>query len=159
MIDIIKALISRLFQDTGIRIVQANQTAPKPPLPYGTYNFTSPYIKGTGQPDVSYIEAGEGLQEKLTVTYQVTISLNFYGSNNEITIDQALQVRQWFLFFGQDFIESQGVAISQMGNAENRTTFLVDSYEYKHGFDVQLRFSEELIKEIDYYNRTENITV
>jgi hypothetical protein len=157
MIQSIKSLISRLYQDTGIRVIQANQTASQPPLPYGVYNITSPYIKGVGREDVSTFEDETGLYLKRTEQYKVTISFNLYAKDNETTIDLASQVRKWFLFMGEEFIQEQNIAIVEVGNTENRTTFLVDSYEYKHGFDVQLRLSEELIKAVGYFDRIEGV--
>ena len=149
----INTIISKLYQDTKIRVIQANQTAPMPPLPYGVYNITSPYIDDVGMADVSYIDTGPSLQKKQVDQYKQTISFNFFAVDNETTMNLAKQVRQWFLFFGEDYIQSQNIAVVSVGNIENRTTFLVDSYEYKFGFDVQLRLSEELIKEVDYFDR------
>lgn len=149
----ISNIIAKLYQETKIRIVEANQLAPKPPLPHGVYNITSPYIDDVGMEDVSYTNADSSLQEKMQGQYKITVSFNFYASSNFETIDVAKQVRQWFLFFGQEFIQSQNIAVVSIGNIENRTTFLVDSYEYKYGFDVQLRLSEELLKDVDYFDR------
>jgi hypothetical protein len=153
MMTAIKSLISQLYKDAGIRMIQANQTAPKPPLPYGVYNITSPYIKGAGREDISYFEDGAGFFQKRTEFYRVTLSFNLYADANETAIDLAIKVRQWFLFFGEDFIRNRNIALYEVSNIENRTAFLVDSYEYKHGFDVQLRLTEELIKEADYFDQ------
>jgi hypothetical protein len=151
MITAIKSIIGRIYQDTGIRVIQANLTAPTPPLPYGVYNITSPYIKGVGREDVSTYEDETGLYLKRTEQYQVTISFNLYAKDSETTIDLATQVRKWFLFMGEEFIQEQNIAVIEAGNIENRTTFLVDSYEYKYGFDVQLRLSEEATRKIENY--------
>lgn len=150
MISAIKALISQIYKNTGIRVIQANQNAPKPPLPYGVYNITSPYIKGVGMEDLSTYEDETGLYQRRFEQYLVTLSFNLYAPTNETAIDLALQVRKWFLFFGQAFIEGQNIAVASVGNVENRTTFLVDSYEYKHGFDVQLRLTDEMIRQVDW---------
>ncbi|RYI25197.1 hypothetical protein EVU96_24850 [Bacillus infantis] len=154
MINAIKQIIARIKSDTGISIVQANSNgAPKPPLPYGVYNITSPYIKGVGREDLSVYEDENGLYQKRTEQYRVTLSFNLYGNSNETTIDLALKVRKWFLFLGQDFIEEQNIAVTDIGNIENRTTFLVDSYEYKQGFDVQLRLTDEQVRVVDWIEK------
>jgi hypothetical protein len=152
MITAVKSLTTRIYQDTGIRVVEANQKdAPIPSLPYGVYNITSPYIKGVGREDVSTYEDETGLYLKRTEQYQVTISFNLYAKDSETTINLATQVRKWFLFMGEEFIQEQNIAVIEAGNIENRTTFLVDSYEYKYGFDVQLRLSEEATRKIENY--------
>lgn len=154
MMQSIKNLITQLYQNTGLRIIKANTTAPVPPLPYGVYNVTSPYIKDAGMENEAYIDNGDSLTAKREEQYKVTISFNIYAKDDETTIDLAMQVRQWFLFYGRDFIQSQNNAVVSVGNIENRTTFLVDSYEYKHGFDVQLRLSDEQTMEnIDYFDK------
>lgn len=150
MIQAIKSIISQIYKDTGIRVIQANQNAPKPSLPYGVYNITSPYIKGVGREDINTYEDETGLYQKRVEQYLVTLSFNLYAPTNDSTIDLALQVRKWFLFLGQEFIQDQNIVVANVGNVENRTTFLVDSYEYKHGFDVQLRMTSEMIRQLDW---------
>ncbi|KOP82006.1 hypothetical protein AMS60_05615 [Bacillus sp. FJAT-21945] len=155
MIQAIKRIISQLYKDTNIRVVQANQTAPKPASPYGVYNITSPYIKGVGHENITYYDDNGELYQKHTEQYRVTLSFNLYAATNETTIDLAMRVRLWFLFFAQEFIEEQNITVIEVGNIENRTTFLVDSYEYKHGFDVQVRLTDEQSRVIDWFNNIE----
>lgn len=156
MMTSIKSLISQLYKDTQIRVIQANTTAPTPPLPFGIYNVISSYIKDAGREDITTYEDETGLYLKRSEQYQVTLSFSFYSNTTETTIDQANKVRQWFLFLGQEFIEEQNIAVVEVGNTENRTTFLVDSYEYKHGFDVRLRLSTEQSRLIDW---VETVTI
>lgn len=139
MIATIKAINKQLRSDTGINVIQANSKGPVPALPYGVYNITSPYIKGTGREDSSYYESNNELNLNRYEEFRVTLSINTYGTTNENAIDLALQIRKWFLFYGEDFLSSLNVVLIEATAIENRTTFLVDSYEYKHGFDVQLR--------------------
>jgi hypothetical protein len=153
MIQAIKSLITRIYQDTGIRVVEANQNgATTPPLPYGVYNITSPYIKGVGMGDISTYDDGTELHLKRTEQYQATISFTLYANDTETTINLTRQVREWFLFMHGDFIQSQNIAVVDVGNVENRTTFLVDSYDYKYGFDVQFRLTDEQIRPIDWFD-------
>jgi len=85
--------------------------------------------------------------------YLTTISFNVYADKNETTIDNAIKLRQWFLFVGQDYLQDNGVAVVNVGNIENRTTFLVDSYEYKHGFDVQIRMTQTAEMPTEWFNK------
>jgi hypothetical protein len=149
MIEKIKNIIAQLYRDTGLRVIQANTTAPTPPLPYATYNITAPYIKERGKGNFSIYNDESNTYLKRDEQFKITISFNVYSDKNESTIDWAIKLRQWFLFFGSDFIRDLNIAVVNVGNIENRTTFLVDSYEYKHGFDVQLRLTEEQIRTIE----------
>ena len=153
MINTIKNMIAKAYQDTGLRIIQANTTAPKPPLPYAVYNITAPYVKDRGQPNMTPQERDGELYLNYDEQYLTTISFNVYADKNETTIDNAIKLRQWFLFVGQQYLQDNGIAVVNVGNIENRTTFLVDSYEYKHGFDVQLRMTQTAEMPTEWFNK------
>lgn len=44
---------------------------------------------------------------------------------------------------GENHLEDMNIVVTNLRAIENRTTFLVDSYDYKHGFDVQMRGTDE----------------
>ncbi|WPZ17792.1 hypothetical protein UM396_14500 [Geobacillus subterraneus] len=157
MIEAIKTIVAQAYRDTGLRIIQANTTAPKPPLPYAVYNITVSYTKDRGRPNVAAREEADALYLDYEDSFLVTISFNVYADRNEATIAQAKKLRQWFLFVGQVFLQDNGIAIVNVGNVENRTTFLVDSYEYKHGFDVQLRMTERVGVPIEWFNTVQGV--
>ena len=159
MIPVIKTLISQVFKDTGIRVVKANTTDPIPTLPYAVYNTTSSYIKDVGQGNETYEDIEDGLIAIKSEQYKMVLSINVYALDDETAIQKAMILRNWFTFHGTSFIQKQDVAIAMVGNVENRTTFLVDSYEYKHGFDVQLRLTDKQMKEIDYIEEAGSVRV
>ncbi|CAM4012640.1 LIC_12616 family protein [Mesobacillus zeae] len=154
---IIKEVIARIKLDTGVQIVKGNTIAPQPARPFGIYNLTSPYIKGRGRGAVTQYKEGTSIFEKRTEQYKFTISFSFYAGNVETTIESAYKVHQWFLFLGQGFIRDKNMAVVSVGNIQDRTTFLVDEYEYKHGFDVQLRATSEQIRQLAETIETINI--
>jgi hypothetical protein len=149
MTEKIKSIIVQAIEDVGFEIIPANTTKPKPPLPYATYNIIAPYIQERGKGNFSIYNEGSNTYLKQDEQYRMTISFNVYSDTNESAIDLAMKLRQWFLFLGSDFIRDQNVAVVNVGNIENRTVFLVDSYEYKHGFDVQLRLTSEQVRPIE----------
>jgi hypothetical protein len=153
MITAIKSMITKIKADIGITVIQANQKGEIPPLPYAVYNITAPYVKDRGQPNITPRDTGDDLYLQYEEQYLVTISFNIFADKNESTIDWAMKLRQWFLFFGQDFLQENGIAVVNVGNIENRTTFLVDSYEYKHGFDVQLRMTQNIEVKTDWFDK------
>lgn len=155
MIPVIKVLISQIYTDTGLRVVKANTTSPVPNLPYAVYNTTSPYIKDAGMYSETYEDSGEDLTVTREESYKSTLSMNLYAKSDEEAIEWASKVRNWFTFQGEKTIQDLGIAITMVGNIENRTTFLVDSYEYKHGFDVQLRLPNIQTKVLDHFDTVE----
>lgn len=153
MIGVIKSMIEKIKADIGITVIQANQKGEIPPLPYAVYNITAPYVKDRGQPNVTTRDADEELYLQYEEQYLVTISFNIYADKNETTIGNAIKLRQWFLFVGQQYLQDNGIAVVNVGNIENRTAFLVDSYEYKHGFDVQLRMTQTAEMPTEWFNK------
>ena len=151
----VKELITQIKKDIGIPIIKGNTKAPAPNPPYGMYNITSPYIKGKGRGAVTLHDSESGPYEKRTEEYTFTISFSIFAENTETTIGLAHKVHQWFSFLGEEFIREQGFVIASVGNIENRTTFLVDDYEYRYGFDVQFRTVDEQIRQIETIEKVE----
>lgn len=155
MIPVVKTIIEKLYEDTSITVTKANTTDPVPNLPYAVYNTTSPYIKDVGMHNETYEDNGEELTVTREESYKSTLSMNLYAESDEEAIELASKVRNWFTFQGEQTIQDLGIAITMVGNIENRTTFLVDSYEYKHGFDVQLRLPNIQTKVLDHFDTVE----
>jgi len=151
----VKEMMAQIKKDVGIQIIKGNIEAPQPPLPYGMYNITSPYIKGRGRGAVTLHDDESGPYEKRTEEYKFIISFSIFGENTETAIGLAHKVRQWFLFLGEEFIREKDLVVSSVGNIQNRTVFLVDDYEYKFGFDVQFRAVDEQIRQIETIEKVE----
>jgi len=151
----IKNLTGQIYKDTNIKLILANQDASRHDLPFATYNITSPYIKDVGYANITYEDTGDKLIKKRDEQYKITISFIIHAGSEETAIDLANKVRQWFLFYGEDYIRDLNIAVVSVGNVENRTTFMVDTYEYRHGFDVQLRLSDEQAREVEYFDKIE----
>ena len=135
----IETIRKQILKDTGVLIIPANTTAKKPPLPYGTVNLTSPWIDGKGHPDIFIYQDAFGHHMRRTEDYQMVISFQVYAASDAEAVQHAKVIRNWFSLRGQSLMEDLNVVVVRKGNLENRTTFLVDSYDYKHGFDIQLR--------------------
>lgn len=155
MIPVIKSLITQIYKDTNIRVVKADTTAPSPSLPYGVYKVTSPYIKEAGMANETYEDNPDGLTMVREESYKSTLSMNLYAKTDEEAVELASIIRNWFTFQGEQTISDLGIAVIMVGNIENRTTFLVDSYEYKHGFDIQLRLPNIQTKVLDHFDTVE----
>lgn len=140
MIEVIR---KQIYKDSGVLVVPSNTTAKMPPLPFATINTTSPHIKDVGQADIHIVEDAEGIKRRRSESYQFVFSINVYATTDTEAIRLAKVVRSWFFLAGETHLEDMNIVVTNLRNVENRTTFLVDSYEYRHGFDVQLRGSDD----------------
>ncbi|MGG1483555.1 hypothetical protein ABEI56_05645 [Peribacillus castrilensis] len=148
-LDKIKLLIQQLKKDSGLQFIKANTKGTKPPLPFGSYNITSSYLKGRGRGSIEYYTENDDSFAKRTQEYRIAVSFTIFAKDNDTAMEKAHQVHQWFLFLGESFIDEQDMVVSYVGNIQNRTIFLVDSYEYKYGFDIQFRVIDEQIKAVE----------
>lgn len=148
---VLKAMMIQIRRDTGVLIVKANQDgAEQPSLPYGVYKVTSPYTKGKGRGNTVYRDNDIELLEEFIEQPLCTISFNAFAEDGDKSNELAMQLHNWFSFFGSEYLEMNNIAIRRLNNVEDRTTHLVDHYEHKYGFDVQLRTEKTLTKSINW---------
>lgn len=155
MIDKIKSIICELSSYTGVQVIRVNQNGDIPEFPYATYNITSAYTKGIGREDTAYHDTGTELVQKRSNEVTFILSVNSYAEDEETAIESANAIRKWFLFYADEFMREINAAVIDVGSLENRSAFLVDSYEYKRGFDVRLRFTETDAYSVDYFDKVE----
>lgn len=158
MITKIKAIRRQLASDFNINIIRADQPGNLPALPYATYKIIGDH-KGTGQEDVSYASKTDALEETRVEERNTTISFNCYGTTHDNSLALAIQLRKWFVLGGPIYLDELNVAIKSTSAVQNRTTFLIDAYDEKWGFDVIVRYLDIDAREVDYYDKveTENI--
>ncbi|OES45231.1 phage neck terminator protein [Domibacillus iocasae] len=154
-----KNLIALLEKHTGVTFVKADQEgAVQPPFPYVVYKITSPYIKERNAGFSSPYEEGGIQYDRFQGQHLFTVSFNAFADDQEAAMNYAFQVHRWFLFYGQEAVSEQNFAVVNVFNIENRTTHLIDHYEYKYGFDVQLRAAFEELKALDTFIESVEIT-
>ncbi|PFR93518.1 phage neck terminator protein [Priestia megaterium] len=148
--SILETIRKQVSKDTQFLIIPADTTKEIPNLPYGTIKITSPYIRsgeGQGSEYIQDIDAKSYLVRD--ERYKQVLSLNIFAETEEESIEYAKTIHKWFLFFGRTFLQEQQIVVLKVGDVESRTTFLLESYEYKQGFDVRIRLSEQYRREID----------
>ncbi|MGG3450186.1 phage neck terminator protein [Domibacillus aminovorans] len=150
----VKAMIEVLSVHAGVLIVKADQQGAKqPPLPYGQYKVTSPHIKGRGRGNVTQYTEGESVYERLTTQPLMSISFSFFHVDEDLSRELAVLAHGWFQFAGALYFIDEGTAVHRLGNVENRTTHIVNHYEYKHGFDVQVRSKHHIDREMEWIEK------
>ncbi|MED4140855.1 hypothetical protein P4652_21775 [Priestia megaterium] len=149
--SILETVRKRVSQDTQFLIIPADTTKEIPALPYGTIKITSPYIRsGEGQGSEYIQDIADKSYHVRDERYKQVLSLNIFAETEEESIEYAKTIHKWFLFFGRTFLQEQQIVVLKVGDVESRTTFLLESYEYKQGFDVRIRLAEQYSQEIDY---------
>ncbi len=152
--NLIKLIRKQLADDTNLTIIRADQTGNIPNLPYATYKVISDR-KGVGREDVSHVDTLNSLVETRTQERNSTISFNIYGTSLDNAFEVATQLRKWFEWRGSLFLEDINVAVVNVTDVTNRTTFLVDTYDEKWGFDVIIRYLNIDEHDIDYFDKVE----
>lgn len=149
--DDIKAIVGLISAHTGVLIVKADQQGAKvPQLPYGQYKVISSHNPGRGRGNLTQYEAEGTIYERLTKQPSLTLSFHFFTEDVDSSRELAVLAHDWFQFAGSLYFVDKGIAIRRIGNVENRTTHIVEHYEYKHGFDVQIRFEHHIDRELEF---------
>ena len=148
-------LIYELYQYTDeTPIVPQNSPDSRPPKPYYSYNFISPYIRQSAFPALTTETTSKDGQEWIIYTRwelpTITISLNAYDSDLMTAYSKALHLREYFAMHGYRDLKSEGVIVARMEDVQDRTLLLDDTdYEYRAGFDVILRVVSETSRLIE----------
>lgn len=152
--NLMKLIRNEVAADTSITIIRADQLGKLPSLPYATYKIIGDR-KGRGRENLSHTNQPDALIETRSQERNATISFNVYGTSHDNAYEVASQLRRWFEGRGSFFLDALDVAIAIISEVGNRTTFLVDSYDEKWGFDVIIRYNETDEYEIDYFDKVE----
>ncbi|GLC88255.1 phage neck terminator protein [Lysinibacillus piscis] len=157
--NLMKLIRNKVATDTSITIIRADQAGELPTLPYSTYKIISDR-KGRGRENLIHTDQPSALNETRSQERTATISFNVYGTSQSNAYEVAQQLRKWFEGRGSLFLDGLDVAVASSADVQNRTTFLVDAYDEKWGFDVIIRYNETDQYEIDYFDKVEyKITV
>lgn len=153
--EIRDSVIIPLHEFAGVPVIEQDDIGDQPTGPHATYKFTSAYIKDVGMGE----EWAEETQSTYTLNrremFKVTLSFNAYDMDSDESYDLATKLNEWFRFYGQELLESAGIAVVSVGNIENRDSFVVDEYERRNGFDVILRVGKEMALDVGYIEKVE----
>lgn len=145
----------------GTPIVPQNSMAPRPPYPFVTYNWIVPYIPEPGQPSLTGAvvedeEETEWYKETRTEQVGMTLSVNAYGGDTGETADTIMKAFRFFEFDRRDELRSFGVVVVDLSAMQDRTLSLDGGgYEYRLGFDANLRTTSMISRLIDMIETVE----
>lgn len=147
-----KLICSQLMTDLNVTVIRADQTGQLPSLPYITYKMLSDR-DGVGQENVTYVSVETGLDEHREAERNSTISYTCYGTTNDEAFELAQALRKWFVHGGSFYLDSINLVTASVSDVQNRTTFLVNSYDEKWGLDVKLRYIDSDVRSIEYFDK------
>lgn len=151
-VQIRNKLISLLWDYLGRPVILSDQVQPELDFPYGIYSITTPYAPNGELGDYTTAETEGGVEitrmEMPSATFSFTFcSMNRIGENGEQIngADEAEELAQkaigFFLHVGYDEISQLGITIVDVGQAQNRTTLVIDEAARRVGFDVRIRYT------------------
>lgn len=153
--DLLKAIQEAVETANDLTIIRADQTGDLPQLPYATYKVISDR-KGVGRETIEFVDLPNQLDEQVERERNVTLSFNIYGNTHDEAYELAKKLRRWFENNrSAEFCEENNITFASVTDVTNRTTFLVDSYDEKYGFDIIVRYNDVDQYEIDYFDTVE----
>lgn len=151
--DLKYAIIPAIAEYAGAPIIQADQNGPTPKGSHATYKLTTPYGKAVGQAEETTFVEDDVVKIRRVDDYKTTISFTAYDFDDDVSLELAQKIYDWFAFAGLDKLQQIGVAVVEQFDIINRDAFVINEYERRNGFDVILRVPRELIKEIDWFEK------
>lgn len=152
------SIIPPLATFCGSPIIMADGVGDKPNGQHATYKITTPYGKGTGQPEQTIIQTETDVKLRQVNEYRTIISFTAYSMDEDESLDLAKKIYDWFAFDGYDVLDAIGVVIVEQTDITGRDAFIVENYERRNGFDVIIRIMDEKEKNVNWFDKIIGIT-
>lgn len=157
-----------LWDYLGCPVVLSDQVQPEAPFPFGIYSITTPYAPTGEMGDYTTAAAEGGVEiirmEMPSATFSFTFcSQNRIGDDGEVIsgADEAGELASraigWFQHVGYDDISRLGITIVEVGQAQDRTTLIIDEAARRVGFDVRIRYTRTDTRKVSVVEKV-NIT-
>lgn len=141
----IKYIRQLIYDDTGLFVVDTDNNHKKPKYPFYSYKITS-FILDNNQAGAMHLEDKEDdIRQSMVLDSKLIISFNAYSDKVPEAYSKALKAWELFKFRGKEKLRLENIVVVTTGDIQDRTIYIADKYEYRYGFDIELR----LIHEID----------
>lgn len=141
----------------NVLVVEANQTARKPPYPYITILFGGPlstgqghtgsiYIKDNGDADIDYTRAKNEV---------LTLSITSISDTGAEAQQNAVNASEWFKWQGELYLKEHHIIPIAQEAMTNRDTYLTDDWEKRVGFDLRLRVLSQTTRPMEWIGQIE----
>ena len=135
--NICLTVVKNLKNYVGVPIVESNQNAPMPKMPFGRYTITTPATENNGT--YGAYEDGAGRKPIKQIW-----SLTFEAKTNDEALKLANKARSWLDCVGRTTLNDNDVIVERVGAIGNRGNLLTVDYQYAHGFDVTFWAFDEI---------------
>lgn len=135
--NICLTVVKNLKKHLGIPIVESNQNAKMPKMPYGRYTITTPATANNG----TYGEYEDGVARK---PVKQIWSLTFEAKTNVEALKFADMARSWIDYTGRTVLTDNDVIVESVGAIGDRSNLLTVDYQYAQGFDITFWAFDEI---------------
>lgn len=149
--EIRNVIVKGLYDYLGIIPIPIEDLKDKEPYPYITYNFINPYtpFRGQGNYSRNIVPSTDerfefDIEETLEIQPTTTLSFNTYSKDKLESQELALKIKDWFKNIGYQYLDDNNLVLVDVEAFGDRTVPIVDHYEYRTGFDVIIRFTDEI---------------
>lgn len=136
---------------TGLRVVDTDNNFRRPNKPFYSYKITSIKTNASGEGNYSSdfpkslkSQFKHDYREKVELQPQVVISFNCYSDDIAECLEKTYKAWDYFKHGGNDLLALKNFVVVRVEDISDRTIVFGDRYEYRYGFDVELRFLHQI---------------
>lgn len=144
---------------------RANQDGNMPPYPYITIDCMTPKLKDmdNDRGTITYknVDGDDTKVQKIRSELPKQIfSFNCVSNDQDQALEVAKNTVDWLNFLNEQYLETCGIVVVGVDSFGDRTTYLETGYQYKYGFDLTIRVSDDISININSIAsvETENLT-
>ena len=144
-------LHKHMFTRHKCMVIFADSNADAPKKPYATLKVS--YVQPetfNERNDKVYVEVDnihglqKGWHKRRMVFEQIRISVTVYDKGDDYgvnlhSITLVNHIQDWFSVYSERLMEQADAALLSVGEPTDRSVHIADSYDYKMGFDVDIR--------------------
>ena len=157
-------IVNLLHNHTQRPVVMLKQISDKPltadkssvDYPFLAYTITYPFIKDKemGMHTQEVVDSTNPRFEKdilQTLTFQAQAVISFTAYAKDTTEAKKLAQSAWdyFKYIGYYDLSVNDIVVIECMNIQNRDVFEVDSYEWREGFDVRIRYVHNIQRRLE----------
>lgn len=146
-----KEIVKGLHAYTGLYVVDTDNNNRRVKKPFYSYKIIQikTNISGEGNYSSDFPKSLDerfkyDYREKVELQPQVVISFNCYSDDIGECLEKTYQAWDYFKHGGNDLLALKNFVVVRTEDITDRTVVLGDRYEYRYGFDVELRFLHEI---------------
>ena len=160
---IMTLIVKRLHELLGIPVISSTMTTERPPYPFLTYTIIAPRINPRGQPVMKreIIGATDGdfeydIKETAIDQPTFTVSFSIVAGTTVSALEAIHEITDTLKHVLYYELKDVGAVVVTVGNIQDRSLLIVDHYEYRYGFDLTVRTTNETTRIVE---TIENINI